>query len=79
MFAFHKQWVLEMKEVVAFLRSESQEKTVDVEGKGYSYELHIPDDNFDEAIMVMEALRLQARNYWRAIRRNLRATLGAIL
>ena len=47
-FAFHKQWVLEMKEVVAFLRSESQEKTVDVEGKGYSYELHIPDDNFDE-------------------------------
>ena len=75
-FAFHKQWVLEMKEVVAFLRSESQEKTVDVEGKGYSYELHIPDDNFDEAIMVMEALRLQARNYWRAIRR---AILGAIL
>ena len=61
MFAFHKQWVLEMKEVVAFLRSESQEKTVDVEGKGYSYELHIPDDNFDEAIMVMEALRLQAK------------------
>ena len=60
-FAFHKQWVLEMKEVVAFLRSESQEKTVDVEGKGYSYELHIPDDNFDEAIMVMEALRLQAK------------------
>ena len=75
MFAFHKQWVLEMKEVVAFLRSESQEKTVDVEGKGYSYELHIPDDNFDEAIMVMEALRLQARNYWRAIRRAIRRAI----
>ena len=74
-FAFHKQWVLEMKEVVAFLRSESQEKTVDVEGKGYSYELHIPDDNFDEAIMVMEALRLQARNYWRAIRRAIRRAI----
>ena len=73
-FAFHKQWVLEMKEVVAFLRSESQEKTVDVEGKGYSYELHIPDDNFDEAIMVMEALRLQAR-----IIAQSGAILGAIL
>ena len=63
-----------MKEVVAFLRSESQEKTVDVEGKGYSYELHIPDDNFDEAIMVMEALRLQARNC-RAIRRAIRRAI----
>ena len=33
---------------------------VEVQGKGHSYELHIPE-HFDEACYIMEACRLQAR------------------
>jgi len=61
-FAFHKQWVLDVTETVAFLKSQDAETphVVEVQGKGHSYELHIPE-HFDEACSIMEACRLQAK------------------
>ena len=60
-FAFHKQWVLDVTDTVAFLKSQDAETphVVEVQGKGHSYELHIPE-HFDEACSIMEACRLQA-------------------
>jgi len=62
MFAFHKQWVIDVNETVAFLKSQDAETphVVEVQGKGHSYELHIPE-HFDEACTIMEACRLQAK------------------
>jgi beta-adrenergic-receptor kinase len=61
-FAFHKQWVLDVTEIVAFLKSQDAEtpNVVEVQGKGHSYELHIPE-HFEEACTIMEACRLQAK------------------
>ena len=52
-FAFHKQWVLDVAEIVAFLKSQGSSYTgkqdeetpnvVEVQGKGHSYEVHIPE------------------------------------
>jgi beta-adrenergic-receptor kinase len=61
-FAFHKQWVLDVTEIVAFLKSQDAETpyVVEVQGKGHSYELHVPE-HFEEACSIMEACRLQAK------------------
>ena len=48
---------------VWFIRARQDAETphvVEVQGKGHSYELHIPE-HFDEACSIMEACRLQAR------------------
>ena len=113
-FAFHKQWVVDVTDIVAFLKSQvsatwhcprppadpatncisggrdsllvvspplpsqahpsrlpypfvacvfrqdaETPHVVEVQGKGHSYELHIPE-HFDEACSIMEACRLQA-------------------
>uniref|UniRef100_A0A7S0JJA9 cGMP-dependent protein kinase n=1 Tax=Calcidiscus leptoporus TaxID=127549 RepID=A0A7S0JJA9_9EUKA len=60
MFAFHKQMVLDIVEIVAFLKSAEEANVVEVQSKGQSVELTIAD-GFDEAISVMEACRLRAK------------------
>ena len=61
-FAFHKQWVIDVNETVAFLKSQDAETphVVEVQGKGHSYLVDIPE-HFDEACTIMEACRLQAK------------------
>ena len=50
--------VLSLTEVVALLKSSEVPNTVEVQGKGYSYELTLPE-NFDEVYNTMEACRRQ--------------------
>jgi len=57
-FGFHKQQVLSLTEVMAILKSSEQPNTVEVQGKGYSYELTLPED-FEEVSNTMEAARRQ--------------------
>jgi len=55
-FGFHKQQVLPLTDVVALLKSDELPNTVEVQLKGASYELTIPED-FDAAWNIMEACR----------------------
>jgi len=60
MFAFHKQMVLDAAEIVSFLKSSEEQHCVEVQSKGQSIEVLIPD-GFEEAIIVMEACRVKAK------------------
>jgi len=60
-FAFHKQMVIESKDIVALLKSNTSNKTIDVQLKGASYEVTI-DNGYEEAVMLIEAARLQAKS-----------------
>jgi len=55
-FGFRKQQVLSLTDVVALLKSHELPNTVEVQGKGYSYELTLPE-NFEEIWNTMEACR----------------------
>jgi len=57
-FGFHKQQVVNMTEVVALLKSTEVANTVEVQGKGYSLELTLPD-NFEDSWQMMEQCRRQ--------------------
>ena len=61
-FAFHKQLVIESKDIQALLRADGAGagKVVELQLKGASYELTI-EQGFDEACMLMEASRMQAK------------------
>jgi len=59
-FGFHKQQVLELTDVVALLKSTELPNTVEVQMKGASYELTIPED-FEAAWNIMEACRRQTQ------------------
>lgn len=50
--------ILSLTEVVALLKSSEVPNTVEVQGKGYSYELTLPE-NFEETWNTMEACRRQ--------------------
>jgi len=58
-FGFHKQQVMPLTDVVALLRSTELANTVEVQGKGYSLELTLPEQ-FDETWNIMEACRRTA-------------------
>jgi len=58
-FAFHKQQVVECKDIISLLKVDKHANTVDMQLKGASYEVTI-DHGFDEAMMIMESARLQA-------------------
>jgi len=60
MFAFHKQVVIEMDQVVSLLKSSEEENLVEVQGKGQSFDVHIPE-HFDDACTVMEAARVRCK------------------
>lgn len=60
MFAFHKQMTHPIDDVVKFLKSETEANCIDLQLKGQSIELLIPE-GFDEACMLMEAARVQAK------------------
>ena len=55
-FGFHKQQVVPLTDVVALLKSAEVANTVEVQGKGYSLELTLPE-NFDDVWTAMEACR----------------------
>jgi len=57
-FGFHKQQVVPLTEVVALLKSTEVANTVEVQGKGYSLELTLPE-NFEDVWNQMEACRRQ--------------------
>jgi len=57
-FGFHKQQVVPLQEVVALLKSGEVANTVEVQCKGYSLELTLPE-NFDECWQQMETARRQ--------------------
>jgi len=59
MFAFHKQWVIDARDVVKLLKTSSNEDVVQIQCKGSSYEVHF-NDNCQEACLVIEACRLGA-------------------
>lgn len=58
-FGFHKQQVMPLTDVVALLRSTEVANTVEVQGKGYSLELTLPE-HFEETWNIMEACRRTA-------------------
>ena len=60
-FAFHKQLVIESKDIQSLLKSSSSSKNmIELQLKGASYELTI-ENGFDEACMLIEASRMQAK------------------
>ena len=58
-FGFHKQQVVPLTDVVALLKSAEVANTVEVQARGYSLELTLPE-NFEEAWSTMEACRRSA-------------------
>jgi len=61
-FAFHKQFIIDFSDIVAFLNPDGVEagaNVIEVQSKGQSAELHI-EENFDEACLLMEACRVHA-------------------
>ena len=58
-FAFHKQFVIECKDIAGLLRHDAMRNTVHVQLKGSSYEVTI-DHGIEEAMLVLEAARIQA-------------------
>ena len=58
-FGFHRQQVVPLTDVVALLKSSEQANTVDVQARGYSLEVTLPE-NFEEAWSTMEACRRSA-------------------
>ena len=57
-FGFHKQQVVPLTDVVALLKSTEVANTIEVQGKGYSLELTLPE-NFEETWSTMETCRRQ--------------------
>ena len=55
-FGFHKQQVVGLEDVLALLKSNELANTVEVQVRGYSLELTLPE-NFDEAWSTMESCR----------------------
>jgi len=55
-FGFHKQQTVPLVEVVALLKSQEVANTVEVQARGYSLELTLPE-NFEDAWNTMEACR----------------------
>ena len=58
-FGFHKQQVVPLTDVVALLKSHEVANTVEVQARGYSLELTLPE-NFEEAWNTMEGCRRSA-------------------
>ena len=60
MFAFHKQMKYPTADIAKFLKSDSEPNAIELQLKGASIELII-SEHFDEAVMLMEAARVQAK------------------
>ncbi len=56
-FGFHKQQVLPLRNVLAFLQKSEGERVVEVQVKGQSYELTISAESYESAVLTMEAAR----------------------
>ena len=60
MFAFHRQMIIEVADIVAYLRSETDDNTAEIQSKGQSVELYI-SEGFEEALLIMEACRVKTK------------------
>ena len=60
-FAFHKQLVIESKDIQGLLPEKGPGNVTEMQLKGASYELTI-ENGFDEACMLLEASRLEAKS-----------------